>query len=298
MAISESGTRIKIKKILYLTDFSQPSEAALPFVLSTARNYGAFINALHILTPAALAYATPKLREAAIANDEELAQAEMQKVDSQLAGLPHETSVEWGTTVWSSVQKAIQQSRPELIVLGTHGRTGAQKMLLGSVAEEIFRRSPVPVLTIGPAVYRGTHGDGRFRAVLFATDFGPESEDAAHYAMSLAEENQARLILLHVINGPKYGNGNSRIMSAAEVMHQLHEIVPAEAELWCRPEPVVEYGDPAKMVLHAAKNRGADLIVLGVHGGANWRGPVSHLERAIAHKVVARSPCPVLTARS
>ena len=298
MGISDSATRIKLRKILYLTDFSQPSETALPFVLAMARNYGAFVNALHVLIPAPLTYATPKLREAAIANNEELAQAEMQKVDSQLEGLPHETSVEWGTAVWSSVQKAIQQSLPDLIVLGTHGRTGAQKLLLGSVAEEIFRRSPVPVLTIGPAVSRGTHSDGRFRAVLFATDFGPESDDAAHYAMSLAEENQARLILLHVINGPKQGYGNSRTLSAAEVMHQLHEIVPQEAELWCRPEPVVEYGDPAKMVLHAAKNRGADLIVLGVHGGADWRGPVSHLERAIAHKVVAHSPCPVLTARS
>jgi nucleotide-binding universal stress UspA family protein len=196
------------------------------------------------------------------------------------------------------VQKAIQQSHPDMIVLGTHGRTGVQKVLLGSVAEEIFRRSPVPVLTIGPAVSRGTHSDGRFRAVLFATDFGPESDDAAHYAMSLAEENQARLILLHVINSSKQNCGNSSILSAAEVMHQLHEIVPAEAELWCRPEPVVEYGDPAKMVLHAAKNRGADLIVLGVHGSTEWQGPVAPLERAIAHKVVAHSPCPVLTARS
>jgi len=293
-----AGASIKLKKILYLTDFSQPSEAALPFVTAMARNYGAFVNVLHVLMPALLPYASPKLREAAVATDEELAQAEMQKVDSQLVGLPHETTVEWGTAVWSSVQKAIQQARPDMIVLGTHGRTGTQKILLGSVAEEIFRRSPVPVLTIGPAVYRGTHSDGRFRAVLFATDFGPESDAASNYAMSLAEENQARLILLHVINGPRQGNGNSNIMSAAEVMHQLHEIVPPEAELWCRPEPVVEYGDPAKMVLHAAKKRGADLIVLGVHGGANWRGPVAPLERAIAHKVVAHSQCPVLTARS
>jgi len=296
----KAGTNIQVEKILYLTDFSQPSEAALPFIVSMARNYGAFVNALHVLMPAPLANGNPKSREQTIATVEEIAQAEMQKVDSQLAGLPHDTTVEWGTgtTVWPAVQKAIQQSRPGLIVVGTHGRTGTQKILLGSVAEEIFRRSPVPVLTIGPSVSRGTHSDGRFRAVLFATDFGSESDIAAQYAMSLAEENQARLILLHVINGPRQGNGNSPMLSAAEVMHQLHEIVPPEAELWCRPEPVVEYGNPAKMVLAAARDRGADLIVLGVHGSPNWRGPVSPLERAIAHKVVAHSPCPVLTARS
>ncbi len=294
--MEDTRTRVSIKKILYLTDFSQPSEAALPFVLSLGRNYGSSVSALHVLMPSQPVYAKAKLKEAALDRDEELARVEMQRLDSQLAALPHETAVEWGGSVWAAAQKAIQRYRPDLIVLGTHGRTGAQKILLGSVAEEIFRRSPVPVLTIGPAVSRGAHGDGRFHAVLFATDFGPESEDAAHYAMSLAEENQARLILLHVINGPKQGNGYAK--SAAEVMHQLHAIVPHDAEFWCRPEPVVEYGDPAKMVLHAAKNRGADLIVLGVHGGEDWRGPVGPLDRAIAHKVVAYSPCPVLTARS
>ena len=227
MVTRNAPTRIQLKKLLYLTDFSQPSEAALPFVSSMARSYGAIVNVLHVLTPPLLTYTTTELREAAIAADEELAQAEMQKLQSQLAGLPHEVSVEWGTGIWSSVQKAIEQDHPDMIVLGTHGRTGAQKLLLGSVAEEIFRRSPVPVLTIGPNVSGGTHQDGKFRSVLLATDFGPESRAAAHYALSLAEENQARLILLHVLRAARRSDGGSGVVSAAEAMHQLHEIVPS-----------------------------------------------------------------------
>jgi nucleotide-binding universal stress UspA family protein len=85
--------------------------------------------------------------------------------------------------------------------------------------------------------------------------------------------------------------------SVAEVLHRLLEIVTPDAELWCRPEPVVEYGEPAKAILRAAKSRGADLIILGLHGNVAARGPGARLLRSTAHGVVAHSPCPVLTAR-
>jgi nucleotide-binding universal stress UspA family protein len=230
--------------------------------------------------------------------DEEFAEVEMQKVDSQLAGVAHETNVQWGSDVWTTVAQAIKDSHADLLVLGTHGRTGVQKLLLGSVAEEVFRRSPVPVLTIGPAVFGGGHSEGELHRVLFATDFGTETQRAARYAISFAQESQARLVLLHVIHNQKPSNGHSREASVAEVMHRLHGLVPTEAEIWCRPEAVMEYGDPAMTILRTAKDRGADLIVLGVHTSGRGVTQKTHLECAIAHKVVAHSPCPVLTARS
>ena len=88
------------------------------------------------------------------------------------------------------------------------------------------------------------------------------------------------------------------IGSIAEIMHRLSDLVPGDAELFCRPEPVVEYGDPATSILRAAKDRGADLIVLGVHPGGLELTQKIHLERATAHKVIVHSTCPVLTARS
>ena len=298
MVINGCPTRIALKKILFLTDFSGPSEAALPFLVSIARNYGAAVNALHVLTPAPLIYTTPELGDAAVAADEELAQREMQKVDSQLFGVAHETNVEWAPAIWPVVERTIADDGIDLIIVGTHGRTGAQKILLGSVAEEIFRKAGVPVLTIGPAVSRGAHNDGRFHNVLLATDFGAESQSAARYAISFAQENQARLTLLHVLHGPRRLNGNAPPQSAAEVLHNLMEIVPPEAELWCRPEAAIEYGEPAKGILHAAKTRGADLIVLGLHGTGGSQRTANRSLRATAHKVVAHSLCPVLTART
>ncbi len=298
MVVNSCPSRIALRKVLYLTDFSGASEAALPFVISIARNYGAAVNALHVLMPAPLIYTTPELGDAAVSADEEFVQGEMQKVDSQLVGIPHETNVEWSAAIWPVVERAISEDQIDLIAVGTHGRTGAQKLLLGSVAEEIFRKSSVPVLTIGPAVSGGTHNNGQFRNVLFATDFGSESQAAARYAISFAQENQARLILLHVLHGSRRLNGNPPPPSVAEALHSLMEIVQPEAQLWCRPEAVIEYGEPAKGILHAAKNRGADLIVLGLHSAMSSVGSAGRALRATAHKVVSHSLCPVLTARS
>ncbi|MGA7854233.1 MAG: universal stress protein [Candidatus Acidiferrales bacterium] len=121
-----------------------------------------------------------------------------------------------------------------MIVLGTHGRTGAEKLLRGSVAEEIFRLSPVPAFTVGPGVQTSVRDGGRVRRVLFATDFTPESLGGAPYAVTLAQENQARLLLLLVMHKPNLANDNDKRlfeMSVAETTHRLHEIVPSDAKL-------------------------------------------------------------------
>jgi nucleotide-binding universal stress UspA family protein len=296
MKTARTSTRIELKNILYLTDFSEPSEAALPYAASIAREYGCVVHALHVLTPAMYTYTAPELTADAIASQEECAERDMVRLMAQLAGLPNEALIVRDAQVWPALEQALKQHQIDLIVLGTHGRTGAQKLLLGSVAEEIFRRSEVPVLTIGPWAHKGLHNAAHFRRVLFATDFTPESLAAAPYAISLAQENQARLVLLHVIPDPD--SVIFELPSVADVMHKLYQIVPKDAEFWCRPEAIVEYGDVARRILDAAKERGADLIVIGVRDAAGRLGAATHLERAVAHKIVAHAECPVLTVRA
>jgi nucleotide-binding universal stress UspA family protein len=298
MTTVEAGTRINLKNILFLTDFSEPSEAALPFAISLARAYGAKLRGFHVLLPTPSAYTTPELTVAAIEAEEERAQEGLKRLESQLAGLQHESTIERGIAVWPSLQRAIKDNQIDLIVLGTHGRTGARKLLLGSVAEEIFRRSSIPVLTIGPDVRTHAHNDARFHRVLFATDFSPHSLAAWPYAVSLAQENQARLVLLHVIpEGNISGEEQLGSIPTASPLSRLNALLPKEADLWCRPEAVVESGNPAARILAAANERGADLIVLGVRDAAGRMGAATHLGRTTAHKVVAHAPCPVLTVR-
>ncbi len=298
MKLADASTRVSLKNILFATDFSEASEAALPIALAIARGYNSKIVAVHILTPAAYPPVTPEITGMTAQAVDEYAEGEMQRIASQLAGLPHETFVVHDIAIWPALQRVIKEQSIDLVVLGTHGRTGVQKLLLGSVAEEIFRQATVPVLTIGPRVRSGIHGAAKFHRVLCPTDFTPESLVAAPYAISLAQENQARLTLLHVV--PMNGDlppEKSKAQSAAALLHGLGELIPAGAELWCHPETILEYGKPAERILVAARDRGADLIVIGVRGARGHLGAATHLERATAHQVVAGANCPVLTVR-
>ncbi len=298
MRAVEAGTRVSLNNILFLTDFSEPSETAIPYAIATAREYEAKVHALHVLTPVRLPHATPESDAALIDGLEEGAQAEMQRLDSQFVGIAHETLIVRGESVWSSVEKILRDREIDLVMVGTHGRTGTIKLLLGSVAEEIFRKASVPVLTIGPSVRMGAHSGGRFHRVLFATDFTREAGAAAPYAISMAQENQARLLLLHVMRNPDPAAAEKNPQdSVANVMHELYEIVPQAAELWCRPKATVRFGNAPDQILGAAREHDADLIVLGVRDAAGRLGAATHLERTTAHKVVAHAACPVLTVR-
>jgi nucleotide-binding universal stress UspA family protein len=298
MTTLQTGKRIALNKILFLTDFSEPSAAAMPFATSIARAYGSTLYALHVVPPSAYSYMTPEAAASLLDDEDDRARAEMQFVEAQFSGLPHEVMIERGPGVWPVLSELLKQREIDLIILGTHGRTGVQKLLLGSSAEEIFRRARTPVLTIGPAVRSGSHSGGRFHCVLFATDFNAVSESTVPYAVSLAQENQSRLVLLHVLPKPNPGRAEKDSdLSIAEALHQLQELVPPEAELWCRPEAMVQHGDPPQQILAAAKQCEADLIVLGVRGMDHLAGAAIRVDRAIAYNVVVNARCPVLTVR-
>jgi nucleotide-binding universal stress UspA family protein len=297
MEIIEASTPITLKSILYLTDFSQASRAALPFAMTIARNYGGVVHALHVLGSKYHDCTSPTLRAALLSAEEEISQVEIGKLDSALAGTNHQAIVVRDEDIWRAVETAIKEHDVDLLVLGTRGRTGPPKHRLGSVAEEIVRRAPVPVLTIGPNVYSGSHYDARFSRVLFATDFEAESDAAVRFAISLAQENCAQLILLHVLDGPRPGLGSIVGPSVAEIMHGLYEMIPKAAEPWCRSEAVVKYGDPSKQIVETAKERCAELIVLGVRDHANTLDIATHMDKATAHKVLVHALCPVLTVR-
>ena len=131
-------------------------------------------------------------------------------------------------------------------------------------------------------------------------DFSAASRAAAPYALSLAQENGARVLLVHVMRKPYVPDNNEETrfqLSVAEAIQQLYDTVPKDTKLSLPPEVAVEYGEPAERILTVARERRADLIVLGLRDATGRIGAATHLERATAHKVVAHSTCPVLTVR-
>ncbi len=292
MRCSESASEIKLDNILYLTDFSEPADAALPFATALAREYRSSVYAVHVLRPDMYTYLAPEFGNVVTAGLEEAAKTRMQQIESRLHGLPYHSIIEQGANVWPVVQRVVQKNDIDLVVVGTHGRRGLQKFFLGSVTEEIWRHASVPVLTIGPAVSRARSGE-RLHCVLFVTDFTSHSLAGLPYAVAMAREYRSHLVLLHVIPQSQRDEIWEEL-TAADAIYHLSQMLPPDAKLWNRPELVIKHGEPAKDIIDTATNCDADLIVFGVRS-CDHPGIGTHDDWTIAHEVLLNATCPILT---
>lgn len=292
----EAPTRVSVQNVLFLTDFSPASTAAIPYASEITKRFGAKLFVLHMRPP----IINPMTRPAGWATLEHAAKAEAKaETDELLAsfpGLRPEVTISEGN-FWEVLQSTIEAHKVDLIVMGTRGRSGIRKFLLGSKAEEVFRQAPCAVLTVGPSASPLPPHAGEFTEILYATDFSPESAAAVAHAVSLAQEFQSRLTMLHVIAEDKPGDlvRAEEVRAASE--HLLRKLVPPEAESWCVPRFEVEHGPVAETILEVAKRRKADLIVLGIRKPVGLPGAATHLPIAIAHKVVSEAESPVLSVR-
>jgi nucleotide-binding universal stress UspA family protein len=271
-------------KILVATDFSQSSDRALEHALSLARTCGSRIFLTHIL-PADI-MAAPEL---AASRDEmrQAARAETGRIEGsgRFFGVRYEVIIEEGS-LWPNLDKLINKLGIDLVVVGTHGKGALQKLLIGSSAEEVFRRADVPVLTVGPGVDREPLYCIELKNILFATEFGMAAERQAAYAFALAQEHCSRITLLHV----EERDGDPEV-----IVRRLKRLLPSRTDLHCLPLFRIEKGEPVREILRTASETRADLIVLGAKFRRALAGNVPHSK---AYRVVCGSSCPVLTIKS
>jgi nucleotide-binding universal stress UspA family protein len=299
MKTVEVGQRIALKNVLFATDFSAYSNTALPYAVSIGRKFGAKLFVTHVVpTAAEMLLASPEIWPPSFEAEEKKVKECMEPLEKQMQGLPHEMVTARGS-VSDALLQMISAHAIDLLVLGTHGRSGASKLLMGSVAEDVFRRAACPVLSVGPNVACTTDDEIRFHHILFATDLSDQSLAALPYALSLAEEDQAQLSLLHVAKHPPAGILDLEVVTASGI-HLLKGLVPVAAESWCRVECLIEFdrplASPAERILEIAEDRDVDLIVLGVRAVRGNFGLVTHLASTTAH-VLSEAACPVLTVR-
>ena len=220
----------------------------------------------------------------------------------------HRLLVERGQ-VWDVLASVIQREDVDLLVLGTRGRGGLKKLALGSVAEQVLRLAKCPVLTVGPHAQPASSGTVEFRRILFATDFGPASTKAFSYALSLAEDYQAKLVLLHMVPpmpgpdvGPAYGPSaylaeefmNWQRKMRAESTKKLKHMIPPKAKLVLEPEYLAGMDFLPEGILSAAAAHKTDLIVMGANRTASPR-VAAHMPWVLTHEVICHALCPVLT---
>ncbi len=289
----DASTPISMQRIMLATDFSAVSEAALHYALSIARRYGAKVYLLHVVGSEPFQFLSGDAQQRALEDAWRNAQRHMTDllIAGHLEGVDHQVLVEQGD-VWEILSRKIDDLHINLLVIGTHARGRVGKLLLGSVAETIFRQAPCPVLMVGP---RAMHVSERTpqQPILFCTGFSAHSLRAGGYALSLAQHNAAQLILMHVSKeSPATDADREHIV--ADTKKHLASLLPAGTQFTVPPETIVEFGTAAERILEVAQKFNPALIVLGV------RQPVGFARRfkwATAYEVVSDAPCPVLTVR-
>jgi nucleotide-binding universal stress UspA family protein len=293
---------IQLERILCPTDFSEFSRHALDHAAAIAGWYGARLCVLHVSpVPPVIDSPTIPLTE----GDRERVIETLQGFTRHLpAEIPLELKVEEAARVHNGIVRQAEEMDADLIVMGSHGRSGFERLLLGSVAETVIRQAPCPTLVVPRrAGDRPPDEPVRFHRILCPVDFSDGSARALEYALALAEESDARLTLLNVIEIPPELNelpaageidvNVDRIRAAAEAdrLRRLRQLIPAEARVYCMVETSVHEGAAYREILSVARERHADLIVMGVRG----RGALDLLVFGSNTARVARSAnCPVL----
>ncbi len=303
-----------IRRILCATDLSQASEPAWDEAQRLARLFGAELALLHVVPPLPIpleGYFPPQMYQ-------ELAEGASREARTALEGLLARRA-DPGVKAWARVeeggaaQRILEVAREEsvdLVVVGTHGRTGFGRILLGSIADRVVRVAPCPVLTVRPRP-AGTAAPAAITRVLFPTDFSPSARAAWPWAVAIAEAASAELDLLHVTAQPVPDRHLAPDV-IGRMARVLEEHAQSEVERFLthweqsrrapgtpprglgrdRIHVQIGHGVVAEQIVHWAQSRSVSVIVMGTHG---WSGLLRWMLGSVAHQVLQTAPCPVLT---
>jgi nucleotide-binding universal stress UspA family protein len=285
---------IELRSVLFATDLSDASLAALPLVSTIARQYGSRVFVMNVSTPIAYAMVSPEAAGVLQYRDELRSRSQVKALlkTADLAGLSTTVVVRSGIPT-DEIGHFVREHKIDLVVLGTHGRTGVKHLFMGSVAEELFRHLPCPVLTVGPNVSKPAMQAIDIKHILFPTDLSDESQAAFPYIVSLAAQYKASLTLLHVLPVETASNPDARSL-AEPLRKEMQEIFSDHIDPRCRAEFIIDFGDAAERILAHAESGRADLIGLGVRKAGEI---TTHFRNTVAYRVVLQAHCPVLTAR-
>jgi nucleotide-binding universal stress UspA family protein len=283
---------VGIHRVLIATDFSRYSTVAMNFGLALAHEYQAKADIVFVLPSNDFLVAGPDAylaaKDAAERDLEEL-KAELQQTHSCSESKDYHLLLMEGDPA-QSILECAREKNAGMVVVGTHGRGGLGKMLMGSVAERVFRQSPVPVMTIGPHLYQAARGFAP-RNILLAANFTAASERAAHYAAALAREHNAKLTMLHVV---EHAEPDTTHGVMPEMGEKLASLIGEEAAglRVCRR---IEVGKVVPTILQVETEIDADLLVMGVRPSSGF---LDRLTWPNAYEIVREAVCPVVTVRS
>lgn len=289
-----------LRRIVCPVDFSEFSRHALDHALALARWSGAGVTAVHVVPP--VTYSDAVMAPALVYTPEDcdgVRQELRQFISEECENAAVDVSVIEGSAPAAAIVGEANTLNADLIVIGTHGRSGLERLMLGSVTEKILRKASCPVLTVPSAVPDAVPiGPQGFTHILCGVDFTPACSKALAYAAAFARDTHARLTLMHVSDVVHVVDMESSAVVDAAIDSAVHdaarrrldEIAPAGVTV----NKVIGRGKAHRELLQYASDERADLIVLGVHGGP------SHLFGfgSTTSHVIRTATCPVLSLRA
>jgi len=282
----QAKPQTQIRRILFATDFSRESLAALPLASNMARRYHARVQVLHVIAPVPVvlpegaSYLAPDTSRA----EQNIAQLLHSDV---LQGLDVQWAVRLGL-VGETIQDEARALAADVIVVGTHGFGGVRHFMMGSVAEELARSAPCPVITVGPHIDKRFSQPGTPEHILVPVDFSPESLDVLPYLIPLIKEFESRVTFLHVRSSKEERLPRAQSKHFINKMRALfHKHIPEG----CEVRYLVETGEIAETILNVAFEKNVYMIAMGVRP----KDEIGFRVRSsITYKVLASAQCPVL----
>jgi nucleotide-binding universal stress UspA family protein len=297
------------QKILCPVDFSDFSRRAVRVAQGLARDFQAQVDLIHVLDMRAFSPAEAALApQIQAANRRRVAEQMTSLADEEGIGHDH-VCISEGMPHSCIVRQAVEIGA-DLVVMGTHGISGFERLLLGSVTEKVLHKIHTPLLAISqnvPATVVAAEAEGRLGTILIATDLGTGAMDTVKYAFALGTRYGARIVLLHVVPPPMafFGPMEAPWPGAVDMeglaervekdgLNRLESLVPAKLSQGCQVEFLVRRGNPSAVILDAASEHKAELVVVGAHGHGSidlgWVG-------STCHRVLRAAKCPVLAVR-
>lgn len=300
--------RIKLRQIMSATDISQFSNHTLSFGVGMAREFNARLYACHVINMPSVAtyYGSAHI-------DPETERVRLESyVHDQFHRLLGDQPVQWEALISighpaDEIARLAAEKDVDLVISATHGRSGLKRLILGSVTERLMRTLPCPLLIIrGPAQTSELKPDKMltFDKVMVGCDFSEDSQAAVDYGLSLAQEFESELHLIHVIEPPVYLDLDHAAIDVGmadpqafedRLGQKLRSLVPSAAADWCAPRFIIRNGQSYDELTRYAQDIGVNLIVLGARG-------YSLVEKlfvgSTTDRVARRAPCPVLSVRT
>jgi nucleotide-binding universal stress UspA family protein len=293
--------RMQFRSIICATDFSEHSNRTIPYGVAIAREFDARIYVCHVIDLSAVTiYGEFQL-------DPVGQQGRIrQETEEQLSKMPGLQDVNWEPLIGvgqpaAEIARLVEEKEADLVIASTRGHSGLKRLILGSVTQRLMRTLSCPLLAVHGLEegFIGKDADGiRLKKLLIGSDFSTDSVLALNYGLSLAQEFEAEVHLIHVMEPPIYPEfltpaEQTQDMLRIDVFKEnLDGLVPDDARNWCSLKTAVLRGQPYEELVAYAVSKGMDMVVLGVRGHSLVK---SLLMGSTTDRVVRRAPCPVLT---